>query len=272
VVTLEQVDEARDFITAKTSYRPSVGMILGSGLGHLADMVTDRVTISYRDIPHFAATSVDLHAGELVLGRLDGKQAAIMCGRLHYYEGHDLDTVTFPVFALHAIGVRNLIVTNACGAINQDYRPGEIMVISDHINTSGMNPLRGPNDSRLGPRFPEMSAAYSPSLRKKAHGAAEAIGVRIREGVYAWWCGPSLETPAEIRMLRTNGADAVGMSTSPEVMVANYLGMRVLGMACIGNMASGLSDVAITAETVAATVAGAGADLSNIIRGVLPDL
>lgn len=272
MTTQEQVHEARDHIAARTSRRPSVGIVLGSGLGKLADLVTDPVAIPYREIPNFTPTSVDLHAGELVVGQLDGTDVALMRGRLHYYEGIDLDAVTFPVYALNAIGVTDLVVTNACGTINEAYEPGQIMVISDHINTSGLNPLRGPNDDRLGPRFPEMSAAYASVLRERAHTVADANGIRIQEGVYAWWCGPSLETPAEIRMMRTLGADAVGMSTAPEVMVANYLGMRVLGMACVGNMASGLSDTAITAEDVGATVARAADDVSTIVRGVLKDL
>ncbi|WP_029088914.1 purine-nucleoside phosphorylase [Brevibacterium album] len=267
--TTARVAEARDHIRRITAARPEIGIILGSGLGHLADMVEDQVRIPYREIPHMAATTVELHSGELVIGRLEGREVVLMSGRLHHYEGHDLDAVTFPVRVLGALGVTELFVTNASGAINESYAPGEVMLIADHINYPALNPLRGPNDASVGPRFPEMVDVYTPRLRELAREAAAEAGLPVQEGVYAWWCGPSLETPAEIRMMRAGGADAVGMSTVPEVIVARYLGMNVLGMACIGNMASGVSTEPITAEEVAENVARTGAQLVGTLRGVL---
>jgi purine-nucleoside phosphorylase len=264
-----RVAEARDHILTVTAARPEIGIVLGSGLGHLAGMVEDQVRIPYTEIPHLAATTVELHSGELVIGRLEGREVVLMSGRLHYYEGHDLDAVTFPVRVLGALGVSELFVTNASGAINESYSPGEVMIISDHINYPVLNPLRGPNDPTVGPRFPEMVDVYSPHLRELARTAAAEAGLPVQEGVYAWVCGPSLETPAEIRMMRAGGADAVGMSTVPEVIVARYLGMNVLGMACIGNMASGVSSEPITAQEVADNVARTGAQLVETLRGVL---
>lgn len=268
----QKIDEASRAVTSRTDIRPTVGIVLGSGLGELADLVTDATVIEYRDIPHFAVPSVELHKGELVVGRLEDVDVVLMRGRFHYYEGLDLADVTFPMYVLNAIGVDNVVITNACGAINESYAPADLMLINDHINISGLNPLRGPNDASLGPRFPEMSAAYCARLRDTAQAVAADNGISVQEGVYAWWCGPSLETPAEIRMLRALGADVVGMSTVPEATVATYLGMDVLGVACVGNMASGMTDVAITAEDVAATVRQSADSLSTLIRGVLHKL
>lgn len=271
-MTIQQkIEEARTLIASRAPLRPAVGMILGSGIGSFADQLTDPVIIPYGDIPHFATTSVKLHAGELLIGQLSGEDVVAMSGRFHYYEGHSLDAIAFPILVMHSLGIRSLIITNACGAINSSYTPSDIMLISDHINTSGLNPLRGP-DTSLGDRFPDMSAAYSPQLRELAHNIAEAKDIEVREGVYAWWPGPSLESPAEIRMLRTMGADAVGMSTVPEVLVAKYVGIEVLGIACIGNMASGMSSQVITAEDVARTVALSAGKLTALVHGVVQKL
>ncbi|WP_022916607.1 purine-nucleoside phosphorylase [Ruania albidiflava] len=272
MTTQYTVEAARQAVAARTNMRPTLGVILGSGLDPVTNLLTDVASIPYAAIPGFASPSVERHAGELVVGTLEGTATVIMRGRLHYYEGLDLTQVTFPIFALRALGVQALVVTNACGAINTDYRPGEIMMISDHLNTTGVDPLRGPNDERWGPRFPETTGLYDHSLRQLARTAAARSGTALQEGVYAWWPGPSLETPAEIRMLRGFGADVVGMSTVPEALTAGYLGMRVLGLSCIGNMASGVGKDPITAEGVARVVAGASQSVAAVVRDVAASL
>ncbi|MCP3964653.1 MAG: purine-nucleoside phosphorylase [bacterium] len=219
--------------------RPQVGMILGSGLGSFADRFEDAVAVDYGDIPHFPVSGVEGHAGRLVFGRMGGLNCVAMQGRVHYYEGHDLATVTFPARALVRLGAGTLIITNAAGGISDRLDVGSLMVIRDHLNLFGANPLRGHNDERLGPRFPDLSQAYAAELRTLAGRAADAAGATIKEGVYAGLAGPSYETPAEIEMLRRLGGDAVGMSTVPEVIVANHMGARVLGISCITNLAAG---------------------------------
>ena len=226
-----KLDAACDSISAKHPEKPSIGLILGSGLGEFASRVHGS-TVGYSEIPGFPKPSVQGHTGRLTLN----PTLAVMSGRVHYYEGHSIEDVALPVFILHRLGVRTLIVTNAAGGINRSFRPGELVLIRDHINLMGTNPLRGPNPE-LGPRFPDMSAAYAPTLRARA---LRVSPVPLREGIYAALAGPSYETPAEIRMLATMGADMVGMSTVPEVIAASYLGMSVLGVSCITNMASGI--------------------------------
>jgi purine-nucleoside phosphorylase len=217
-----------------------VGLVLGSGLGAFAKTLDEPSAIPYRQIPHFPASGVSGHQGELVVGRSSGVPVAVLAGRAHYYEGHSLESVVFPVRVLGRLGVKILIVTNAAGSVNVNYRPGELMVIDDHVNLIG-NPLLGPNEESLGPRFPDMSDVYDARLREAAEKACWSAGVTVRKGVYAAMTGPSYETPAEIRMLRAMGADAVGMSTAPEVVAARHMGLRVLGISCITNMAAGVS-------------------------------
>ncbi len=231
-------DDAANWLLARTAYRPTVGIIAGSGLGELADGVAHPEVFPYADIPHFPTSTVAGHAGQLVLGLLAGVPVCLMRGRVHFYEGYSMQEITLPVRVMARLGVRTCIVTNAAGGINPDFEVGDIMVIQDHINLPGLaghNPLRGPNDDRLGPRFPDMSNAYSPTLRRLAHQVAGELGLALREGVYVMVAGPNYETPAELRYLRLIGADAVGMSTVPEVLVARHSGMRVLGLSLITN-------------------------------------
>jgi purine-nucleoside phosphorylase len=236
-----QIATATDYIRSRIPHiQPAIGLILGSGLGMLADDVSDATIIPYADIPGFAPSTVIGHAGRLVIGSLAGKPVLVMAGRLHFYEGYSLEQTTFPIRVMHALGISTLLVTNAAGGLNPAYRAGDIMLIADHLNIPGMagnHPLRGPNDERLGPRFPAMNGAYDPALRARARAIASRLNIPLQEGVYIFISGPSYETPAEVRMLRILGADAVGMSTVPEVIVARHSGMRVLGLSTITNVA-----------------------------------
>jgi purine-nucleoside phosphorylase len=249
---LARLDEAAAAVRARTTLRPSIGLVLGSGLGAFADSLEEAVAASYAEIPHFPASTVAGHAGALVLGRSRGVPVAVLKGRVHFYEGYRLDEVVFPVRVLGRLGVKTLVLTNAAGAINPAFAPGDLMVVEDHINLLG-NPLLGPNEEALGPRFPDMSEAYDRGLRDAAEAACRAAGARCHRGVYVSIPGPSYETPAEIRMFRTMGADAVGMSTVPEVVAARHMGMRVAGLSCLTNMAAGVSDRRLDHRDVLAT-------------------
>jgi purine-nucleoside phosphorylase len=234
------VEDAAEFLLSGHGAAPDIAIVLGSGLGALADRVEGAATLPYAQIPHWPASAVVGHAGTLVLGTLAGRKVAVLSGRAHFYEGHDLRTVTFGVRVLGRLGVRTLVLTNAAGGINTSFQPGTLMVMDDHINLMGSNPLVGPNEDRFGVRFPDMTEVYAPRLRALADSAADDAGVSVRHGVYAAVHGPSYETPAEIRFLRTIGADAVGMSTVPEAIVARHMGMEVLGLSCITNPAAGV--------------------------------
>ncbi len=276
-LTRREIAEAAQAIQARTALRPSIGLILGSGLGPLADAVQDAARVPYAEVPHFVRPTVEGHPGELVLGFLEGQPVCVMRGRFHYYEGYTMQQVTFPVRVMHALGARTLLVTNAAGGLNPAFRPGDLMLIKDHINLVGMtglNPLIGPNDDALGPRFPDMSCAYDPGLRRLAHEVAQAEGIPLHEGVYICLSGPTYETPADLRFLRLIGADAVGMSTVPEVIVARHMGMAVLGISGISNVAQvGTEEVQKTShEEVLAAAALLVPRLSTLIRGVLARL
>jgi purine-nucleoside phosphorylase len=237
---LAKIDEAAGFLRAKTGEAPAVGVILGSGLGDFGAGMQRLVTVPYSEIPHFPVSSVVGHSGKLLLGNLSGLPLAVMSGRVHFYEGYSMEQVVFPARVLGRLGVRTLIVTNAAGGINRSFKPGDLMIITDHINLLGANPLQGPNLDELGVRFPDMSEAYNRELRQRALEAAESMGLKLQQGVYVAVSGPSYETPAEIEMFHRCGADAVGMSTVPEVIAANHMGLRVLGISCITNMAAGV--------------------------------
>lgn len=232
---------------------PRIGLVLGSGLGAFADRLTDRVAIPYADLPGFAVSRVEGHAGNLVFGRAGGASVLAMQGRVHFYEGHDLPTVVWPVRALVAAGCRTLVITNAAGGVDPTLRPGQLVILSDHLNLLGGSPLRGPNDDQIGPRFPDMTFAYDPELRTIAAQAGAEIGLALREGIYACLSGPSYETPAEIRMMRTLGADLVGMSTVPEVIAARHMGARVLGISCVTNLAAGITQERLSHAEVTET-------------------
>ncbi|MDP4126705.1 MAG: purine-nucleoside phosphorylase [Bacillota bacterium] len=232
--------EARRYIMERVPSLPDLGIILGSGLGSFADLIEDRVVIPYKNIPHFPISTVEGHAGQLVFGKVAGRKLIIMQGRFHYYEGYTMQEVTFPIRVMQVLGATGLIVTNAAGGINSAFHPGDLILIKDHINLMGDNPLRGANLLSLGPRFPDLSEGYDLEWRQKALTIARELGINPQEGVYAAMSGPNYETPAEIRYLRTIGADMVGMSTVPEVIVANHGGMQVLGISCVTNMAAGI--------------------------------
>lgn len=269
-ITHDHIQEAAAYIQSKISETPEVGLILGSGLGVLAELVEQPVTIAYGDIPHFPVSTVEGHAGELLIGKIAGRTVAMMKGRFHMYEGYGPELTAFPVRVMKAIGVSKLLVTNAAGGINTSYKPGDLMIISDHLNMTGRNPLIGANDNRLGVRFPDMSQAYSPQLRQKAKDVAASQGVELQEGVYVGFLGPNYETPAEIRMLRILGGDAVGMSTVSEVIVAQHAGIEVLGISCISNMAAGILDQPLSHDEVMETAELVRDQFLKLVIGIIP--
>lgn len=272
--TRQDCEKVAEQIRARFSSRPRVGLILGSGLNALADEVKDGVSIPYKELPHFPTPTVEGHVGRVVLGTLEGQRVMVMQGRAHYYEGVPMHQLTFPVRVMHVLGVEILIVTNAAGGINPAFQVGDLMLITDHIgllNLTGLNPLHGPNDPAFGPRFPDMTRAYDPELRALAWQVAKENGIPIHQGVYVGVSGPSFETPAELRFLRAIGADAVGMSTVPEVTVARHAGIRVLGISGISNVAILDPSEQRQASHEEVLIAGkkTGPRLMTLIRGVL---
>jgi len=266
------IERAANYLKGKFPNTPQIGLILGSGLGVLAEEIEDAVKIPYEEIPEFPVSTVEGHVGRLVWGKLQGATVLAMQGRFHYYEGYSFDKVTFPIRVMKALGVQQLIVTNAAGGVNEDFQPGDLMIISDHINNMGNNPLIGPNDPELGVRFPDMTEAYSKRLRKLARNVAETLNIKIREGVYVGNTGPSYETPAEIRMLRALGGDAVGMSTVPEVIVARHAQIEVLGISCISNMAAGILDESLTHEEVIETTNKVQAQFLRLVKAIVAEM
>lgn len=248
-----EYQQAAEYIRSRIDTVPQIAVILGSGLGKLAETVKDAVRIPYGEIPHFSRSTVDSHKGELTVGRLAGKTVLIMSGRFHYYEGYSMAQITFPIRVFYLLGIKSLIVTNAAGGINTDFAPGDLMLIEDHIKFFSDSPVRGENIPIFGQRFFDLSDGYSRDLRRVAEEAAAECGLSLRKGVYAYMSGPQFETPAEIRMLRVLGADAVGMSTVPEVIVANQCGIKVLGISCISNMAAGILDQPVSDDEVVET-------------------
>ena len=249
----DQVEDAVRFIKQQGKLLPGVGVVLGSGLGEFAEAVSERVVIPYESIPHFKKVSVVGHAGRLVVGKIDGKVIVVMQGRYHFYEGHDIAEVVFPVRVLCWLGIKKLLLTNAAGGINPMLLPGDLMIIRDHINLMGVNPLKGENDDRLGPRFPDMSRVYDEALIDIIAGGMQSMGMGVKKGVYAALSGPSYETPAEIRMLSVLGADAVGMSTVPEASAARHMGVSVAGISCVSNLAAGISKTPLSHQEVTET-------------------
>ena len=274
-ITLEQIDRAAEHIRSKTGYRPEVGIILGSGLGSIAEAVENPDIIPYNEIPDWPVSTVVGHAGRLVIGQLEGKPVMVMQGRVHFYEGYSMQQVTFPVRVMQRLGVQTLIVTNAAGAIHPEFVPGDIMLITDHISLSAMtgnNPLHGANLEEFGERFPDMSQPYDRQLRETARKVAEQAGIDLREGVYIGLSGPSFESPADLRFLRIIGADAVGMSTVPEVIVARHGKTRVLGLSGITNKANLDGSTITTHEEVLEAGKLIGPKMEKIVRGVIGQL
>jgi purine-nucleoside phosphorylase len=245
-----RAEHAARTIRARTALDARIAVVLGSGLGGFADEFEEAARIPYADIPGFAASTVAGHAGSLVIGKVDRVPVVAMQGRVHFYEGYSLEEVTFPIRTFKLLGIDSLLLTNAAGGINVQLSEGTLMIISDHLNLMGVNPLRGPNDERFGPRFPDMTEVYSRELQETLVEEANAVAIEVRRGIYAALSGPSYETPAEIHMLRSFGVDAIGMSTVPEAIVARHMGMNVLGISCITNMAAGISDGPINHEEV----------------------
>ncbi|EHI73463.1 purine nucleoside phosphorylase [Streptococcus criceti] len=266
---IEKIQQTRDFLQDKGMTAPEFGLILGSGLGELAEEVENAIVLNYADIPNWGRSTVVGHAGKLVYGDLAGRKILALQGRFHFYEGNPLEVVTFPVRVMKALGCQGVLVTNAAGGIG--FGPGTLMAISDHINLTGQNPLIGANLDDFGPRFPDMSNAYSKDYRKAAHQAADKLGIRLDEGVYIGVSGPSYETPAEIRAFKTMGADAVGMSTVPEVIVAAHSGLKVLGISAITNHAAGFQ-AELNHEEVVAVTQRIKADFKQLVKAVLAEL
>lgn len=266
------IEEAVAAVRARSTVVPDVGIILGTGLGALADEIDVEATIAYDELPHFPVPTVESHGGRLLLGTLEGRRVAVLQGRFHSYEGYTLQQVTFPVRVVHGLGAQLLIVSNACGGMNALWSAGELMLIDDHINLLGDNPLVGPNLDDLGPRFPDMSTAYDPQLRALAERIALALRIPLRRGVYAAVAGPNLETRAEYRMLRTIGADAVGMSTVPEVIVARHMAMRVLGISIITDLCLPDALQPTSLGEILRVAARAEPALTRLVRGVLSAL
>ena len=271
--TYEYFAKSANYIQEKIGYKLDVALVLGSCLGSLAAEINNPIVIDYKDIPNFLLTTVDSHAGKLIIGELNGKKVVCMSGRFHYYEGYEFEQLVTPIRVFHMLGVDTVILTNAAGAVNTTYKPGEIMIIEDHIKFMGSSPLRGPNIKEFGPRFFDVSDMYTKELRVLAKKCAEKIDLKINEGVYFYWSGPQFETPAEIRALRILGGDAVGMSTVTEAITAAHSGMRVLGLSLISNMAAGvILDQPVTSEEVDETAKEAAGRFKRLVGEIIRDL
>jgi len=268
----EKAQEAAEFIKSKFDREIQVALVLGSGLGAFANEIENAVKISYEEIPHFARSTVEGHAGRLVLGEVAGVAVAVQQGRFHYYEGYDLRDVTFPIRVFGLLGIKNLILTNAAGSIDSNFKPGSLMLIHDHLNLMGVNPLRGKNDERFGPRFPDMSEVYSRRFQEIAKTAAKEMDFDLRRGVYCALSGPTYETPAEIHYLRYVGADAVGMSTVPEAIVAHHQGMKILAISCVSNYAAGIGEEEINHEEVMEIGKLVAETFKNLLKRVIPKI
>ena len=265
----ENIIESSDFIRGKITETPKIGVVLGSGLGALVDVMEDKEVIPYSEIPHFPQSHVEGHAGNLVFGNIGSQRIAAMQGRFHYYEGFAMKEVTYPIYVMKQLGVEYLIVTNACGGINKDFKPGDLMLITDHIKLFSQSPLRGENLPEFGVRFPDASKLYTPRLQELARQTAQEQGLTLREGVYFYCYGPQYETPAEVRAARILGGDAVGMSTAPEVVVAGHCGMEVLGITLLSNMAAGILDQPLSEREVLDAAEAAREKFSGLIRACL---
>lgn len=262
----EQIKKAYSYLESKGVHSPEVAVVLGSGLGGYIANLKGMIRISYNEIPGFVVSTAPYHEGALYYGEHLGKKVLVMSGRFHYYEGWPMSAIAFPIRVMAMLGVRRLILTNAAGSINLDYPAGSLMLISDHINMSGTNPLIGPNINKIGVRFPDMTYAYKPEIREAIKAQAAEEGIHLHEGVYAMMSGPSFETPAEIRFLRTIGADAVGMSTVPEAIVANHAGLEVVGISCLANAAAGITENPLTAEEVEAATKSIAETIVKVIN------
>lgn len=267
-----KVMESAKYIKQLAPMNIEIGVILGSGLGDLAEEIEDKIVIPYKDIPNMPRTTVSGHKGQFVIGKLCGKFVIMMQGRFHFYEGHKMDTLALPIYLMKYLGVRNLIVTNAAGGVNESFKPGDLMIIKDHINFSFDNPLIGENDEEIGPRFPDMTRAYPKGLREIAKKCGEKLNIKLQEGVYFMMTGPTYETPSEIKMVRILGGDAVGMSTVPDVISAVHCGLPVLGISCITNMAAGILDTPLNHKEVIETSQRVKSEFTSLIKSVIVEI
>lgn len=267
-----KIKASANYIKSKSKYNPTIGLILGSGLGSIGDQIEDAEYYNYGEIPNFPVSTVEGHAGRLVIGKFQGKEVVAMQGRFHYYEGYNMQEITMPVRVMKLLGVETIVVTNAAGAANPNFTPGDLMIISDHINLSGSNPLFGKNLNEFGTRFPDMSNAYNKELRAKVKDIANNLNIKVQEGVYAMFSGPTYETPSEVRMARILGADAVGMSTVPEVIVANHSGINVIGISCMTNMAAGILDQPLNHEEVMETSARVKETFIKLMTNIVKEI
>ena len=265
-MNFENIYESYNYLKENVEIKPEIGIILGSGLGDVVNLLSDKQIISYKDIPHFPCSNVVGHEGNLVFGKVNNLNVVIMQGRTHYYEGNGFDPVVYPIYVLKLLGIDKLIITNACGAVNENFKPGNLMLITDYINLLGINPLIGDNNEDFGPRFPDMSESYSKELINKVKSIAD---IPLQEGVYAFFNGPCYETATEIRTYKMMGADVVGMSTVPETIVANYMGIKVLGISCITNMATGLAKEKHSHKEVLEVANRSSLNLCNLIKNFL---
>lgn len=268
---MKKLNNTVEYLKKEIGQIPEIAIILGSGLGNLANRIEDKLEISYDNIPNFPKTTVVGHEGKLIFGTLSNRRVVAMKGRFHYYEGNSMNDVVYPIRVFKLLGIENLIVTNAAGGVNTSFTPGDLMLITDHLSFFCENPLRGENFDNFGPRFPDMSIAYDRHLREIAVSAAQNLGIELKTGIYAYCKGPSFESPAEIRALRAMGADAVGMSTVPETITARHMGMRVLGISCITNMAAGILDQPLNHEEVMETGKRVGEKFTSLVSGIVKD-
>ncbi|MBR4427188.1 MAG: purine-nucleoside phosphorylase [Spirochaetales bacterium] len=267
---MKKLLEAKSCIEKRTNSKPiEIGLVLGSGLGDLAEQISDPIFIDYKDIPYFPVSTVEGHVGRLVIGDLEGKSVICMQGRFHYYEGYEMDQIAFPIQVMRMIGVETLILTNAAGCVNKAWKPADLMLITDHIKLAPTCPLRGRNENDLGPRFFDMSRAYDPGLADLVRRQAKKLGLNLREGVYMFFAGPNFETPAEVRAARVLGADAVGMSTVPEAIVAAHCGLKTIGISCMTNMAAGILDQPLNHQEVLETGLMVKERFTSLVRAII---
>jgi len=269
IISMSEINMAAEFILSKIGETPNVAIVLGSGLADVCEQISDKIEIPYGDIPNFPVSTAPGHKGRFVFGKMAGKNVIAMCGRFHFYEGYSMQETAMPIWVLRKLGVENIIITNAAGGINREFEVGDLMLISDHIKLCAESPLCGVNKEEFGVRFNDMTNAYTPRLRELVKEEAYGIGITLREGVYGFMSGPSYETPAEVRMLEIVGADAVGMSTAPEVIAASHAGMNVLGISCISNFAAGISDEPLTHDEVMEAGAAAVGSFNQLIPRVI---
>ena len=269
---LDKIREAKEFLDKKIDFDLEIGLVLGSGLGILADEIENKIIIKYEDIPHFPVSTVEGHKGQFVVGDLEGRKVIAMQGRFHFYEGYTMEEITFPVRIMKELGIKNLLLTNAAGGVNEAYIPGDLMIITDHINMSGTNPLIGKNYNELGPRFPDCSEIYDKEINNQIFEIAKKLNIRLQKGVYQMNSGPSYETPAEVKFARIIGADAVGMSTVTEALIARHAGIKVTGISCITNMAAGILDQPLHHGEVVETANMVKKTFITLVKNIIPIL